>query len=154
MGVDKIFSKQEIESLRKLILAFNEITGVEVTFIIEAMGQDVIKVGEVKDLDVYSLGLLLGGNMASLCGLAKLLSADKFDYVLYEANQRSVYCAYLSDFIIVAVFKNNCIKGKVRYYLNQLAEDVNNIIKTEQNKEIGEQKLNEITQKDIDELFS
>ncbi len=125
-------------------------------FLIEKNGQLIADAGEMYGLDTTSLASLAAGNVAATAGLAKLIGEDDFPTHFHQGQHDHLHMTVIGGrFILLVVFDDRTSLGLVRLRVRkssgQLAQIFEDVLKRADG---GAGALDEITEADIDKLFS
>ena len=129
-------------------------------YIVDKNGQLVCEAGEMQGVDSTSLASLTAGCIAATGGLAKIVGEEEFPIHFHQGERDNLHITLVGDrMILMVVFDERSSLGLVRLRVkkagNELArifEDVQK--KSEQQALSGESPFSEITDDDIDNLFS
>ncbi|MBN1883079.1 MAG: roadblock/LC7 domain-containing protein [Deltaproteobacteria bacterium] len=148
--------KQINEVLEKL---YTE-TNAKVLFLVDRNGQLIASTGETENLDTTSLASLTAGNIAATGSMAKLLGEKEFTIIFHEGYRDNIYISIVGRRVImVVIFDERSSLGLVRLRAKKAGEDLTKIFddlmkKVESKTEEGVSPFAEITDEDIDRLFS
>ena len=148
--------KQINEVLEKL---YTE-TNAKVIFLVDRNGQLIASTGETENLDTTSLASLTAGNIAATGSMAKLLGEKEFTIIFHEGYRDNIYISIVGRRVImVVIFDERSSLGLVRLRAKKAGEDLTKIFddlmkKVETKTEEGVSPFAEITDEDIDRLFS
>jgi predicted regulator of Ras-like GTPase activity (Roadblock/LC7/MglB family) len=133
----------------------------KVIFLVDKNGQLITSVGETEHLDTTSLASLTAGNIAATGGLAKLIGEKEFSILFHEGEKDNIHISIVGGrVILVVIFDQRSSLGLVRLRVKKASDDYGQIfeelaIKSEQeNQSGGSSAFAEITDDDIDNLFS
>ena len=148
---------------------FKQITGVidrlvreanaKAIFLVDKNGQLVAHCGEVKDVDTASLASLTAGSIAATGGLAKLLGEKEFPVHFHQGVRDNLHISLAGDrSILVIVFDERSSLGLVKLRVKKATDELATIFEKIQKKmsQKGgmESPFADITDEDIDNLFS
>jgi predicted regulator of Ras-like GTPase activity (Roadblock/LC7/MglB family) len=127
-------------------------------FVIDKNGQALASSGQVAGLDITSLASLTAGSISATGGLARVLG-EKGDFTATynEGDRDNLYMTIVGQRIILVVTFNNDTSslGLVRLRVKKASDELAGVIQRIVAKsETGEAPLGEITDDDIDNLFS
>jgi predicted regulator of Ras-like GTPase activity (Roadblock/LC7/MglB family) len=148
--------KQINEVLEKL---YTE-TNAKVIFLVDRNGQLIASTGETENLDTTSLASLTAGNIAATGSMAKLLGEKEFTIIFHEGYRDNIYISIVGRRVImVVIFDERSSLGLVRLRAKKAGEDLTKIFddlmkKVESKTDEGVSPFAEITDEDIDRLFS
>jgi len=128
-------------------------------FLVDKNGQLVAHCGEVKDVDTASLASLTAGSIAATGGLAKLLGEKEFPVHFHQGQRDNLHISLVGDrSILVIVFDERSSLGLVKLRVKKASDELATIfekIRKKMNQEGGvESPFADITDEDIDNLFS
>jgi predicted regulator of Ras-like GTPase activity (Roadblock/LC7/MglB family) len=148
---------------------FKEITGIldkltkeanaKVVFLVDKNGQLIASAGDTERIDATSLASLTAGNIAATSGLAKLIGEKEFSILFHEGEKENIHISLVGQrVILVVIFDRRSSLGLVRLRVKKSSEELNTIFdkllrKVETEPE-AESPFAEITDEDIDNLFS
>ena len=146
--------------LRKL----HQQTNAKVTFLVDKNGQLIACVGETENIDTTSLASLTAGNIAATGGMAKLLGEKEFSILFHEGERDNIHISIIGQrVILVVVFDQRSSLGLVRLRVKkssaiffQIFDKILKKVETEIGviKQVSSFPFEEITEEDIDKLFS
>jgi len=134
----------------------------KVVFLVDKNGQMIAAVGETEHLDTTSLASLTAGNIAATGGLAKLIGEKEFSILFHEGEKDNIHISIVaSRVILVVIFDQRSSLGLVRLRVKKSSDELSTIFEDLSKKAAEEQKggasqspFAEITDDDIDNLFS
>ena len=148
---------QITQVLEKLVKEANG----KVVFLVDKNGQLIAACGETQDLDTTSLASLTAGNIAATGGLAKLLGEKEFSILFHEGERDNLHISLIGmRVILVVIFDNRSSLGLVRLRVKKSSDELAAIFDRLMKKAEaeasggGESPFAEITDDDIDNLFS
>ena len=129
-------------------------------FVVDRNGQLIGEAGEMRGIDTTSLASLTAGCIAATGGLAKIVGEEEFPVHFHQGARDNLHITLIAGrIILVVVFDERSSLGLVRLRVKkagaQLArvfEDIQK--KAEQGQGGGATPFAEITDEDIDNLFS
>jgi|SRR5262245_29469468 predicted regulator of Ras-like GTPase activity (Roadblock/LC7/MglB family) len=129
-------------------------------FVVDRNGQLIGEAGEMRGIDTTSLASLTAGCIAATGGLAKIVGEEEFPVHFHQGARDNLHITLIAGrIILVVVFDERSSLGLVRLRVKkagaQLArvfEDIQK--KAEQGQGGGGTPFAEITDEDIDNLFS
>ena len=129
-----------------------------VVFLVDKNGQPIAMHGEVDDIDTTSLASLAAGNVAATGGLAHLIGEKEFPTLSHEGERENIHICIIDRTLLVTVFDGRSSLGLVKLRVKQAANELVGIfqeIMRESSKKSEETSpFAEITDDDIDSLFS
>ena len=127
-------------------------------FVIDKNGQALASAGQVAGLDITSLASLTAGSISATGGLARVLGeSGDFAATYNEGTKDNLYMTIVNGRIILVVTFNNDTSslGLVRLRVKKAGDELGVVINRIVAKSgTGEAPLGEITDDDIDNLFS
>ncbi len=148
---------------------FKEITGIldkltreanaKVVFLVDKNGQLIASAGDTEKIDATSLASLTAGNIAATSGLAKLIGEKEFSILFHEGERENIHISLVGQrVILVVIFDRRSSLGLVRLRVKKSSEELNAIfdklLKKIETEPEAESPFAEITDEDIDNLFS
>jgi predicted regulator of Ras-like GTPase activity (Roadblock/LC7/MglB family) len=129
-----------------------------VVFLVDKDGQQIAAHGDVGDIDTTSLASLAAGNVAATGGMAQLIGEKEFPTLSHEGERESIHICVIGRVLLVVVFDDRSSLGLVKLRVKQVSNDLAAIfedLKREASKKnTDEAFFAEITDDDIDSLFS
>lgn len=135
----------------------------KVTFLVDKNGQLISSIGDIQDIDTTSLASLTAGNIAAAGGMANLLGEKEFSVLFHEGENENIHISLIGErIILVVIFDKRSSLGLVRLRVKKSSEVFAQIFdkifkKVERErvvKEAPRSPFAEITEEDIDKLFS
>jgi predicted regulator of Ras-like GTPase activity (Roadblock/LC7/MglB family) len=129
-------------------------------FLVDKNGQLVAEAGDVEGVDTTSLASLVAGNIAASGGLAKILGEDEFPVHFHQGKRDNVHITVVAQrIILVVIFDDRSSLGLVRLRVKKTGQQLAQIFeevfkKAEMEDESPESPFADITEDDIDNLFS
>ena len=129
-------------------------------FVVDRNGQLIGEAGELRGIDTTSLASLTAGCIAATGGLAKLVGEEDFPVHFHQGQRDNLHITLVSSrTILVVVFDDRSSLGLVRLRVKKAGAELAKIFedlqkKTEQEQAKGNTPFAEITDDDIDNLFS
>ncbi|HHL39601.1 MAG TPA: roadblock/LC7 domain-containing protein [Deltaproteobacteria bacterium] len=129
-------------------------------FLVDKDGQLITLGGETEGMDVTSLASLTAGNIAATDGLAKLVGEKEFSILFHEGEKDNIHLSLIAGkVILVVIFDERSSLGLVRLRVRKasraLEECIERVVKRARGSQSAESRLlDEITDEDIDKLFS
>ncbi len=129
-------------------------------FVVDKNGQLISEAGELQGIDTTSLASLTAGCIAATGGLAKLVGEDDFPVHFHQGQRDNLHITLVSSrIILVVVFDDRSSLGLVRLRVKKAGAELAKVFeeiqkKTEQETTKGSTPFAEITDDDIDNLFS
>ncbi|MCB0309000.1 MAG: roadblock/LC7 domain-containing protein [Bdellovibrionales bacterium] len=154
-----IMFDQEFKQISAIIERLNHEANAKVCYLVDKNGQLIASAGETAGIDSTSLASLTAGNIAATSGLAKLLGENEFSIVFHEGQRDNIHISLVGQrVILVVIFDSRTSLGlvrlKVRKISNELADIFNSLAQKAQSSGSQKTPFEEITDQDIDKLFS
>ena len=160
-GVSLVMYEAEQKEIQASIEALCGDARGRAVFVVDKNGQLLAGAGQTANIDATSLASLIAGNAAATGGLARVLGEKKEFSVTYnEGDRDNLYLTVVaSRVILVVIFSNDSsslglVRLRVKKATDALTEIIQRVIyKAEQHANLPSP-LAEITDDDIDNLFS
>ncbi len=117
--------------------------------------------GETEHLDTTSLASLTAGNIAATGGLAKLIGEKEFSILFHEGEKDNIHISIVGGrVILVVIFDQRSSLGLVRLRVKKASDELGAIFDelaakaSQEGQDAGPSPFAEITDDDIDNLFS
>jgi predicted regulator of Ras-like GTPase activity (Roadblock/LC7/MglB family) len=129
-------------------------------FVVDRNGQLIGEAGELRGIDTTSLASLTAGCIAATGGLAKLVGEEDFPVHFHQGQRDNLHITLVSSrTILVVVFDDRSSLGLVRLRVKKAGAELAKVFeelqkKTDQEQAKGNTPFAEITDDDIDNLFS
>ena len=130
-------------------------------FVVDKNGQLLAGAGQTANIDATSLASLIAGNAAATGGLARVLGEQKEFSVTYnEGDQDNLYLTIVGQrVILVVIFSNETsslglVRLRVKKAADNLAAIIQRVVAKAETSSQAASPLAEITDDDIDNLFS
>lgn len=155
-----VMYEEESKQVNAIIDKLNKEANAKVVFVVDKNGQLISSSGETEGLDATSLASLTAGNIAATGGLAKLLGEKEFSIQFHEGERDNIHITIVGGrVILVVIFDQRSSLGLVRLRVKKASEELAKIFdalakKAESEAAAGESPFAEITDDDIDNLFS
>jgi len=152
--------EEESKRISAIIGKLTKEANAKVVFVVDKNGQLISSCGETSDIDTTSLASLTAGNIAATGGLAKLIGEREFSILFHEGERDNLHISIVGQrVILVVIFDNRSSLGLVRLRVKKASEELARIFeelaqKAQREAQIGESPFAEITDEDIDNLFS
>jgi predicted regulator of Ras-like GTPase activity (Roadblock/LC7/MglB family) len=128
-------------------------------FVVDRNGQLIGEAGEMRGIDTTSLASLTAGCIAATGGLAKIVGEEEFPVHFHQGARDNLHITLIAGrIILVVVFDERSSLGLVRLRVKkagaQLARVFEEIQKKSEHGQGAGTPFAEITDEDIDNLFS
>lgn len=158
-NVPIIMYEQEFREITGVLDRLVKETNARIVFLVDKNGQLIASSGDTENLDTTSLASLTAGNIAATGGIAKLLGQKEFSIVFHEGEKENIHMSLIDNrVILVVIFDNSSSLGLVRLRVkkasSQLTEIFNKLVSKVEKEVTQESPFAEITDDDIDNLFS
>lgn len=154
-----IIQEHQFQKIKALLHKLCVESAARVVFLVDRDGQPIAVHGEIGDMDTTSFSSLAAGNVAATNSMAKLLGEDIFPTVVHEGERESIYICVIGRSLLVLVFDDRSTLGLVKlrtkkasHELAAILDDVS--LETQKHREENNSFFAEITDEDIDSLFS
>jgi len=129
-------------------------------FVVDKAGQLIGEAGEMDGIDSTSLASLTAGCIAATGGLAMIVGEEEFPTHFHQGQRDNLHITMVGTrIILVVIFDDRSSLGLVRLRVKKAGIELAKIFediekKTEQEARAGASPFAEITDDDIDNLFS
>ena len=131
-------------------------------FVVDRNGQLIGEAGEMRGVDTTSLASLTAGCIAATGGLAKIVGEEEFPIHFHQGQRDNLHITLVAKrIILVVVFDDRSSLGLVRLRVKKAGADLAKIFEQIQKRSeqagaggAGDAPFSEITDEDIDNLFS
>jgi predicted regulator of Ras-like GTPase activity (Roadblock/LC7/MglB family) len=154
-----IIQEQQFQKIKTVLARLCVESAARVVFLVDRDGQPIAFHGDIGDMDTTSFSSLAAGNVAATTSMAKLIGEDVFPAVVHEGEHESIYICVIGRSLLVVVFNERSTLGLVKLRAKRASHEVAALIDemvqhSEQNKAQSNAFFAEITDEDIDSLFS
>jgi predicted regulator of Ras-like GTPase activity (Roadblock/LC7/MglB family) len=134
----------------------------KLVFLLDKNGQQITSAGDLDGVDPTSLASLTAGNVAATDGLAKLIGEREFSILFHEGESENLHINVVGGrAILVVLFDERSSLGLVRLRVKKATAELTAILEeiaarteAEHASAFGSSPFAEITDEDIDALFS
>ena len=129
-------------------------------FLVDKDGQLIAEAGEMRGVDSTSLASLTAGNIAATGGLAQIIGEEEFPVHFHQGQRDNLHITLVDRRnILVVVFDERSSLGLVRLRVKKAGSELARVFeeirkKAERAHAAGASPFAEITDDDIDNLFS
>jgi predicted regulator of Ras-like GTPase activity (Roadblock/LC7/MglB family) len=129
-------------------------------YVVDKNGQLINESGELQNVDSTSLASLTAGCIAATGGLAKIVGEEEFPTHFHQGARDNLHITLVGDrMILMVIFDERSSLGLVRLRVKKAGAELARILeevkkKSEQEGAQGASPFAEITDDDIDNLFS
>ncbi|HVF48546.1 MAG TPA: roadblock/LC7 domain-containing protein [Pyrinomonadaceae bacterium] len=154
-----IIQEQQFRQIQSVLMKLRLDAFARVVFLVDKNGQQIATEGAVGDIDTTSLASLAAGNVAATGGMARLIGEKEFPTLSHEGERESIHICIIGRILLVVVFDERSSLGLVKLRVKQASRELAVIFEeimrlTEKKKEAHDSLFAEITDEDIDSLFS
>ncbi len=151
------------EDFRKILAVIQRLVkdaNAKGVFVVDKNGQLIGEAGEMRGVDSTSLASLTAGCIAATGGLAKIVGEEEFPIHFHQGQRDNLHITVVgSRIILVVVFDERSSLGLVRLRVKKAGGELGKIFeeiekKAEEDAATGASPFAEITDDDIDNLFS
>ena len=159
MAASLVMYEAEQKEIQAVIERLTHDSRAKCCFVIDKNGQALASAGQVAGLDITSLASLTAGSISATGGLARVLGEKgDFSASYNEGDKDNLYMTIVGGRIILVVTFNNETSslGLVRLRVKKASDELGVVIQRIVTKSASgtDQVLSEITDDDIDNLFS
>ena len=129
-------------------------------FVVDKAGQLIAEAGELRGIDTTSLASLTAGCVAATGGLAKIVGEEEFPIHFHQGQRDNLHITLVGGrIILVVIFDERSSLGLVRLRVKKAGAELARVFeeiekKSEQESALGASPFADITDEDIDNLFS
>lgn len=154
-----IIQEQHFQRLKNVLARLSVESAARVVFLVDRDGQPIAFHGDIGDMDTTSFSSLAAGNVAATTSMAKLIGEDVFPSVVHEGEHESIYICIIGRSLLVVVFDERSTLGLVKLRSKRASHEIASIIDevgkdSQKARDEGNSFFSEITDEDIDSLFS
>ncbi len=157
-----VLYEEDSKLIDKELQKLNQLSRSKVSFLVDKDGQLISCVGETNGIDTTSLASLTAGNIAATGGMAKLLGEKEFSILFHEGEKDNIHISLVGQrAILVVIFDERSSLGLIRLRvkrsvsaLTEVFDRVTKKMDKINSEEDGDSPLTEITEDDIENLFS
>ena len=151
--------EEQYQQLRHILHKLRLDSFSKVVFLVDKNGQQIAVQGDVGSLDTTSLASLAAGNVAATGGMARLIGEREFPTLSHEGERESIHICIIGRVLLVVVFDERSSLGLVKLRVKQASRELSLLFDevarvAAERKEADEALFAEITDDDIDSLFS
>ena len=158
-GQQLVMYEEEYKRISSIIERLVKEANSKIVFLVDKNGQLIASAGETENIDTTSLASLTAGNIAATGGLAKLIGEKEFSILFHEGEKDNLHISLVGlRAILVVIFDQRSSLGLVRLRVkkagDELAAVFEKLLKKAEQETAVESPFAEITDEDIDNLFS
>lgn len=161
MESNLVMYEEEFDRISRLLQRLRSDASAKIVFLVDKNGQQIAGAGEIDLVDTTSLASLTAGNVAATDGLAKLIGEKEFSILFHEGRKDNIHISIVGQrLILVVIFDERSSLGLVRLRVRKASQEIEDVLgemesKASQGGDVdGESPFAEITDEDIDALFS
>ncbi|HYR46289.1 MAG TPA: roadblock/LC7 domain-containing protein [Thermoanaerobaculia bacterium] len=159
---DLFLYSDEFQRIQAILQRLRQDSSANVVFLVDKNGQQIAAVGDLETLDTTSLASLTAGNVAATDGLARLIGEREFSILFHEGEKDHLHISIVGErVILVVIFDDRSSLGLVRLRVRRATAELAKVFqeaaaKGEKESLVAdlETPFSEITEEDIDRLFS
>jgi predicted regulator of Ras-like GTPase activity (Roadblock/LC7/MglB family) len=159
---DLVMYEEEYLQIREILGRLQSDSNSKFVFLVDKNGQQIASSGDMQGVDATSLASLTAGNVAATDGLAKLIGEKEFSILFHEGEKDNIHISLVAKrVILVVIFDERSSLGLVRLRVKKASQELERAFETlvqkaeqEQGSPSFESPFAEITDEDIDSLFS
>jgi len=153
-----LIREQRYHEIKAVLARLRLDASARLVVLVDKDGQQIAVHGDLADLDTTSLASLVAGNVAATGGMAKLLGEREFPTLSHEGDRESIHISVIGRVLLVVVFDHRSSLGLVKLRSKQVSHELaatfseierESVSKTSESLPFGD-----ITDEDIDSLFS
>jgi len=153
-----LIREQRYHEIKAVLARLRLDASARLVVLVDKDGQQIAVHGDLADLDTTSLASLVAGNVAATGGMAKLLGEREFPTLSHEGDHESIHISVIGRVLLVVVFDHRSSLGLVKLRSKQVSHELaatfseierESVSKTSESLPFGD-----ITDEDIDSLFS
>jgi predicted regulator of Ras-like GTPase activity (Roadblock/LC7/MglB family) len=152
-----VMYEEEFKQISAICERLTKEANAKVVFLVDKNGQLLASAGDTANIDTTSLASLTAGNIAATGGLAKLIGEKEFASQYHEGERDNFHISIVAGrVILVVIFGERATLGLVRLRVKKASEELTGIFNSliQKVEAPGQQHFAEITDEDIDNLFS
>ena len=154
-----VMHEEEFAEINAIIQRLLREANAKCVYLIDKDGQLISSAGDTKDIDATSLASLTAGNIAATGGLAKLIGEKEFSILFHEGEKDNLHISVVGQrVILVVIFDKRSSLGLVRLRVkkanDELSRTIESLLAKMEQTTVKESLLEEITDDDIERLFS
>jgi len=152
--------EEEHQALTRLLARIHGDAKARAVLLMDTAGQLMADWGDIAGFDLTSFCALAASNIAATASMAQLVGEKDFTILFHQGKNDSIHISLIGGKVILAViFGNEASLGLVRLRVRKAAEEIHGVVERvlQRMNLVDRLDLNplcEITEKDIDDLFS
>lgn len=160
-GSSFVMYEDEFEKINSILTRLWVDANAKIVFLVDKNGQQIAAKGDLEKVDATSLASLTAGNVAATDGLARLIGEKEFSILFHEGEKDNIHISIVGQrLILVVIFDERSSLGLVRLRVRKSAAEIEEVLAqmatkaASQGGEVAASPFAEITDEDIDALFS
>ncbi len=155
-----VMHEEDFTRIQAVIQRLTKDANAKGIYVVDKAGQLIGEAGELQGIDSTSLASLTAGCIAATGGLAKIVGEEEFPIHFHQGQRDNLHITLVGDrMILVVVFDERSSLGLVRLRVKKAGAELGRIFedikkKTEADAASSSSPFSEITDDDIDNLFS
>lgn len=155
-----VVQEAEHRAFETMIARVRAETRARAVVLLDTNGQLLAKAGDTADLDITAFASLAASNIAATASMAQLVGEDDFTILFHQGVKDSIHISLVGQRVILAViFGLEASLGMVRLRTRRAAAELEAVVARVFRRLSAEDRgdlatLGEITEHDIDDLFS
>ncbi len=157
-----VLHEEEYHKIHQAITQLRADCNAKVVFVVDKNGQQIAGSGELEAIDTTALASLAAGNVAATDSLARLIGEKEFSILFHEGERDNLHISIVGGrVILVVIFDERSSLGLVRLKVKRgsaelavVLDEVMQKASLPQNTAAGGSPFADITDEDIDNLFS
>lgn len=154
-----ILHEQQFQRIKSVLARLFHETAARMVFLVDRDGQPIAFHGDVSEFDATSFASLAAGNVAATSSMAQLIGERTFPTLSHEGEKESIYIYVIGRCLLCVVFDEKSTLGLVKLRVKRAQPELLGIIEdvtksSAENRAKEQQLFSEITDEDIDSLFS
>jgi predicted regulator of Ras-like GTPase activity (Roadblock/LC7/MglB family) len=161
LGSSFVMYEEEFEKISAILTRLWTDSNAKIVFLVDKNGQQIAAKGDLERVDATSLASLTAGNVAATDGLARLIGEKEFSILFHEGEKDNIHISIVGQrLILVVIFDERSSLGLVRLRVRKSAAEIEDVLAVMATKaatqggEVAASPFAEITDEDIDALFS
>jgi len=159
---DLVILEGDFASFEKVLEKLGRDSNAKLVFLLDKNGQQIGSAGDLDGIDPTSLASLTAGNVAATDGLAQLIGEKEFSILFHEGENDNLHINVVGGrAILLVMFDERSSLGLVRLRVKKATADLAAILEeiaarseAQRAATVGSSPFSEITDEDIDALFS
>ena len=159
---DFVILEGDYSSFTKILEKLARDSNAKLVFLLDKNGQQIASAGDLDGIDPTSLASLTAGNVAATEGLAQLVGEQEFSILFHEGQNENLHINVVGGRAILLVqFDERSSLGLVRLRVKKATVDLTAVLKDIETRSeaqraatVSSSPFSEITDDDIDALFS